>query len=251
MLGVAWNRAPWCWIAHGKHPVAGDYFTVGREDALTRTFADWLDRGYQNYCRQANAEHKTYTWRFWLKSPFKDGLAFGVVKNSCDRNERPYPLLLMGHGTLAGWGRHVPLLPQVLEKHWLQMEFIMVQRYADLASLERTLSRLSAPAADWRKLSSGVNDSQRKQALTAADCAAIGRSQELFVPLLAGDAEEPYPYILDLHQKLQTELAELPTALFIGANTANAGIFVLYRSLVINDLKVLIEGEADSCHISS
>ena len=37
----------WQWGAYGKHPVAKDYFKLGKEFPLGKGFSDWVEKGYQ------------------------------------------------------------------------------------------------------------------------------------------------------------------------------------------------------------
>ncbi|WP_303721780.1 type VI secretion system-associated protein TagF [Malonomonas rubra] len=245
MLGLRKYKPAWNWIAHGKHPVAGDYFTLGVGDSLTKTICSWLDRGYQPCCQQGRQEEKAYSWRFWLKSPRKGALACGILKNSSDRSDRSYPLLIMGHGNLNGWEKNLQLLPLALEKTWVQMEFISVQRYAELSDFEREIARVPAPGSDWDMLANAAGDqAQGKELLSACDCSVIERNAELFSNLPTTTNEELDRHILGLLMMLKTELAKIPTAIFIGGNMTNSAIYVLNRSLVLSDLKKLIDGKS-------
>lgn len=244
MLGLRKQKSAWNWIAHGKHPVAGDYFTLGVGDSLTKTICSWLDRGYQPFGQQGTQEQKAYSWRFWLKSPNKGALACGILKNSADRNDRCYPLLIMGHGNLNGWENHLQLLPLALEKTWAQMEFISVQRYAELSDFEREVARVPTPDSDWKILANAARvQVQEKGGASAEKFAVIEPNGELFSHLPTAANEELHRHIFGLLMTLKTQYEKLPTAIFIGGGMADLAIYVLDRSLVLNDLKKLIEGK--------
>jgi type VI secretion system protein VasJ len=83
-----------------------------------------------------------------------------VGRDSFDTIGRPYPLVIMGAGTLPDWQRHLSLLPYALEKTWIQMEYSATKRYIDFSQLETDARRLPLPIVDWSEL---INEAQRRQ----------------------------------------------------------------------------------------
>jgi type VI secretion system protein VasJ len=152
MLGSLKFTPAWKWAAFGKHPVAGDYFNAGPDDPFFLAFSGWVENGYRQISAGRKNASDLYSWRFWAKSHQKDSLMFGVGRDSFDTIGRPYPLVIMGTGSLPDWQRHLSLLPFALEKTWIQMEYLATKRYIDFTQLENDIRRLPAPAGQWSAL---------------------------------------------------------------------------------------------------
>ena len=114
MLGSLKSSAGWKWTAFGKHPVAGDYFYAGADDPFFQAFSGWVENGYRQISTERKNATDLYSWRFWAKGAQKDTLVYGVGRDSFDTIGRPYPLVIMGTGTLADWHRNWEILPLVL-----------------------------------------------------------------------------------------------------------------------------------------
>lgn len=247
MLGLTKATSPWSWVAHGKHPVASDFFTLGSEDSTTKAICEWIDRGYQSLYAQEQRPVDCRSWRFWLKSPNKDGLAFGVLKNSCDQAGRAYPLLLMGNGTLNGWEKHLHLLPTALEKGWGQMEYLTVKRYENLKQFKTDVSQLPVPCSDWKTLAEicPVATNQVSSPLQIVDgsqgsgIAALVKNKEMLLQLPSTTSEELLQQIIHWHMQFKSRLKQLPNAVFIGGDVARTYLAVFSRSLVSADLEKL------------
>jgi type VI secretion system protein VasJ len=152
MLGSLKTAPAWKWTAFGKHPVAGDYFYAGPTDPFFQAFSGWIETGYRQICSGRKNSTELYSWRFWAKGHQKDTLMFGVGRDSFDTIGRPYPLVIMGAGTLPDWQRHLSLLPFALEKTWMQMEYSVTKRYIDFSQLETDVRRLPIPLVAWSEL---------------------------------------------------------------------------------------------------
>lgn len=227
--------------------MASDFFTLGAEDSTTKAICEWIDRGYQPLSTQEQRSADCRSWRFWLKSPNKDVLAFGILKNSCDQAGRPYPLLLMGNGTLNGWGKHLHLLPTALEKGWGQMEYLTVKRYENLKQFKADVSQLPVPSSDWRALAeicpvaTNCFSSQLQTVDGAQDSgfAALVQNNEMLLQLPSTSSEELLQQIIHWHMQFTSRLKQLPNAVFIGGDVARTYLAVFSRSLVSADLEKL------------
>lgn len=152
MLGSIKSASGWKWAAFGKHPLAGDYFYTGPDDPFFQAFSGWVENGWRQVSPGRKNSPNQYSWRFWTKGHQKDTLLCGVSRDSFDTIGRPYPLVLMGVGTLPGWQRHLAYLPFAMEKIWTQMEYLATKRYMDFGQLESDIRRLPVPDAGWKAL---------------------------------------------------------------------------------------------------
>jgi type VI secretion system protein VasJ len=94
----------------GKHPTVMDYFQLGSSAPLVNAFAVWAENGYQKLVAKNRKRTAFCSWRFWAKGMRKGYIACGLGRDSSDSAGRPYPLMIMGIGTLAGWEENWDLL---------------------------------------------------------------------------------------------------------------------------------------------
>jgi type VI secretion system ImpM family protein len=185
MLGALKSAPAWKWAAFGKHPVAGDYFNAGPEDPFFQAFSGWVENGYRRVSSGRRNSSDLYSWRFWSKGHQKDALMCGVGRDSFDAVGRPYPLVVMGAGLLPEWQRHLSLLPLVLEKTWIQMEYLATKRYIDFSQMEAEIRRLPVPDGQWPEIQNEAR--LRREALHPAN-----NPQPEMIRKMAGDhAAEP------------------------------------------------------------
>jgi type VI secretion system ImpM family protein len=149
VLGSIKQKSPWVWSAMGKHPVAMDYFQVGISTPLVNAFGTWIENGYQRVITRSQDRSVLHSWRFWARGIQKGHIACGVGRDSSDSTGRPYPLLIMGIGTLPGWEKNWDLLSFLFEGIWSQIEYLASRRFADLKQLESEISRIKMPVEDW------------------------------------------------------------------------------------------------------
>ena len=241
MLGLGKTISTWAWVAHGKHPVASDFFTLGEGDSTTKAICAWLDRGYQGF-GQKQGPLDSVSWRFWIKSPRKDALSFGLLKNSCDQTGRAYPLLFIGSGAVSGWGEHLDLLPASLEASWAQMEYLSVKRYEQLSQIKNELGQIPAPAGNWKKLTDNFKhspDVSHDGTPNDFEFIALARKGDFFLPLPATQAGDASTLIAYWHMLLSSKVNKTPTAVFVGGGIARSALVVLFRSLTITDFEKL------------
>ncbi len=148
MLGSIRNN-PWKWTTFGKHPAVRDYFHLGEQNAFTNALSEWMDKGHQKVLDQTErGSSPIRSWRFCLKGHKKSHLLCGVTRDSCDSLGRPYPIMVLGSGSVEKWESNWDLLPYGLESTWCDMERLSTRRYADLKQLEGDLNMIQAPPAE-------------------------------------------------------------------------------------------------------
>jgi len=135
------KKHTWEWFAIGKHPVAMDYFRLGVVTPLANAFAGWFESGYETLAGRNRPGSTIHSWRFWSKGIGKESIACGVGRDSSDGRGRPYPLLIMGIGTLPGWEDNWDLLTFSCEDTWRHIEHIATGRFSDLKQMEAELGR--------------------------------------------------------------------------------------------------------------
>ena len=149
MLGSLKSEQCWHWAAYGKHPVSRDFFRFGSDFPLMKNFSDWVEKGYAMLASKNMVSHKTCSWRFWVKGSHKEVLVCGLLRDSSDRLGRPYPLLIVGTGTLKRWEDQWDLLPFACEKTWNQIEYLSAQTYNDFKKLEVEVHNIRSPYSEW------------------------------------------------------------------------------------------------------
>lgn len=141
----------WEWSVWGKHPAFKDYFQLGSSDPLFNRMAEWTRSGYAQI-KIDRTPRNFFSWRFWMKSLRKENLAFGLLKDSSDSLGRPYPILLMGTGSLPNWEKNWDLLPLALEDSWNRMENMLAKSFKNLQNLEEEVYQIPSPSGEWEKM---------------------------------------------------------------------------------------------------
>lgn len=224
MLGFKFKPADWQWAAHGKMPAARDFFTVGNEMPVFKAFFAWLDRGCQELNNRDSLE-KSCSWRFWVKGPGKDQLLCGIIKNSSDQIGRPYPLMLIGAGTLKNWEKRWDTLPAICEGVWGRLEYLTTKRYDGLEQLVADF-RLLKPrddAAEQQELVPDCHDFKGERSWVER----LKADRELFIPLKVGCAD-PTLAIACFHNFLKINFGETPNSVFLGGRPENL-LFVIFN----------------------
>jgi type VI secretion system protein VasJ len=232
----------WQWVAIGKHPVAKDFFRVGDAGSLAREFSQWVDRGYQ--LLTVKKKGSLCSWRFWTRGPKKDALGCGVVRDCYDQLSRPYPLLILGTGSLPGWEDQWDLNPLACERTWTQMEYLFTKTFAGLTHLEEEIRKIPPPLGRWPDLRAS-----RQSLLEAGGAASALRdfremerrlspyrhASEVCIPLDQGLFPDPSQGIHYLHSFLRKEEAHIPQSSFMGGTLENAFLAVFKRPLQPGD----------------
>ena len=206
----------WQWLAHGKHPVARDYFTIGDETPMARAIFDWLQRGCQNI--QDNSQLTIpCSWRFWVRSPQRNSLLCGMVRNSCDGLGRPYPLLLLGSGVIPGWEAQWASLPQVCENVWLQLEHLVTRRISGLEQLRSGLKSMKSPGGHLGKMARGAVDMPAGYEKAHLELSQQLRDRHQAVMRLPDlEHQELIDEVQRWHEALACNGVQPPTAVFMG-----------------------------------
>jgi type VI secretion system protein VasJ len=235
----------WQWAAYGKHPVVKDYFKLGQYGSLVKAFSDWMDSGYQRIA--AKRKSSSYSWRFWARGLKRDGLGCGVVRDSLDQLARPYPLLIMGAGQLAGWEDQWDLIPLACERTWAQMEYLYTKTLDSLKQLEEETQKIPPPLSEWAELREGRRNSLEGPPSSNPQSPSWGREKgeealsrllpktELFLSLDPGLFADPWAEIRYLHYLLKRGEKNIPQAVFMGGTLEKTLLAVFKRSVAPAD----------------
>lgn len=206
---------------------------------MARAIFDWVQRGCQSL---SDTAHLTVpcSWRFWVRSPQKNNLLCGVVRNSCDGLGRPYPLLLLGSGSIPGWEAHWANLPQVCENVWLQMEHLAIKRISGLEVLRNDLRLMRPPSGQWGESTSESNAAPagyEKAHLELNQQLQVQRQAVMLLPILA--PQELLPEVQRWHEALASNGAQPPTAVFMGGGLLQTFLVFFADALGTEDFKLL------------
>lgn len=233
MLELIRPAQQWEWIACGKHPVARDFFFVGREFPLARSFSEWMEKGFETFSEKNTTISTGASWRIWARGPRAGSLVCGLIRDSSDSLGRSYPFLVMGSGPLKGWEEQWDLLPFACEKTWEQIEYLAAQGRSDLKQFENEIAGIRAPGPDWPLfMKQRERLMQGKDAFDPGGGMREGNNGFLSMALSAADQ---FGQISARHGRLKAELTAAPTVLFMGGSTAKAHMAFFQRPLVGDD----------------
>jgi len=257
MLGLRGkSKKNWNWAICGKHPVAMDYFRISLKTPLLLAFESWIEKGYLILSNRRTPIRSVYSWRFWAKGLKKGNLICGVGKDSSDSIGRPYPLLIMGAGTLDGWEDDWDLLPHTFEKTWDQIEYISSRRFDNLKDLENEVCAIKNPSHDWLKLKSqyrnqGKLQSSAKALTTSKDSGDIreqanrlAKEKEVLVPLDSQAEKDPLTMAGLWCSLLKSHSSGTPSAVFMGGIPEKNFLVLFNRSLNSSDFVQLWSGSS-------
>jgi hypothetical protein len=232
----------WQWAAFGKHPVAKDFFRVGQSGTLAKDFSQWVDRGYQ--LLGPRKKGSLCSWRFWTGGPKRDVLGCGVVRDCYDQLSRPYPLLILGTGILAGWKDQWDLNPLACERTWTQMEYLFTKKFASLKQLEEEIQKIPPPLSRWPEWQESRRDLPEGASAPSSSwnfqeihrrLAMFPQKSELYMPLDEGLFPDPSVGIRYLHSLLKKEEEDIPESVFMGGTLEKAHLFAFRRPLLPDD----------------
>jgi type VI secretion system protein VasJ len=247
MLGLGKSKNTWKWAACGKHPVAKDYFRVNLNTPLLAAFESWVEKGYLALNSRSTSARRVYSWRFWAKGIKKGSLICGVGKDSSDSIGRPYPLLIMGDGTLDGWEKHWDLLHHAFAKTWDQIEYISAKRFDDLRALEDEVSAIKNPGHNWAELKSQKKNLNDPQAVPDDKTCSMDKDEilknagrmanemEALIPLEGQSGGDPFVMANLWNALLKAHCAHVPNAIFMGGVPEKHFLAVFNRPLNAND----------------
>jgi len=249
MLGSVKHKAGWIWYTSGKHPAAKDFLEIGPRDPLLQAFADWVGGGFRQWSTRNNPKTAQNSWRFWTRSARKHHIICGVSRDSCDSIGRTFPLVMMGSGHLKAWEAHWELLPLVLDKTWLQMEYLSAKRLPDFNHLEDEVRMLPLPTDNWSDLN--LAGRQTGEPNPGCDNSATeerplhnmisGRSDPLMgiMPLINGSQNDPPRQLSLLLATLKKSSKKPPNAVFMGGIPEKSFLVLFKRPLRPEDFNTL------------
>jgi type VI secretion system protein VasJ len=245
MLGSIGTGHSWQWAAYGKHPVAKDYFRLGKDFPLGKGFSDWIEKSYQALTARKEARPGPCSWRFWARGVGRDVLACGLVRDSSDRVGRPYPLLIMGMGPLKGWEDQWDLLPFACERTWEQIEYLSALIATDFKKFEVEVQNIRSPSPEWPEFYSH-RESFREELtshwnVSGCDPGDPGRASrltektEIYVGLDEGPFDDHFIRIGFWHSLFRAHLKVIPNAVFMGGTFEKAYLALFRRPLLPSD----------------
>lgn len=239
MLGSINLKTSWNWTACGKHPVAADYFSAGSDNPLLKALSDWVKNGYRILGPRNKRTPNLYSWRFWAGGAGKGNLICGIVRDSSDSLGRPYPLLIMGTGSLKGWRDHWEFLPFACEKTWSQIEYLSARRFMDFKQLEEGVRMIDPPDSDWSTFQNqSVSRSDLKFSLGNQFHSGVdnfAKDTDFLLPLDCGPLNDCFKAAALWHLFLKTRLGNRPNAVFMGGVPEKTFLSLINHALVPND----------------
>ena len=237
----------WHWVICGKHPGLKDYFHLGPDLPMVAALADWIEKGYRGVAGAKTSPSSLLSWRFWAGGLDRETLLCGILRDSSDSVGRPYPLLVVGSGSLPDWGARWDLVPQACEQSWSQMESLSARIFRNLKQLEDELLRVREPQPLWTEfaqisaevtakgLSSGVTSGAGCSDNIENQAVARARDNDILVALDATPTLDPFAIIHQWHVCLKKHHAEPPKAVFMGGNAGASRLAFFRRPLTTQD----------------
>lgn len=247
MLGLIKSVPGWSWSAYGKHPAAKDYFSIGQESPIAKSFANWVEAGYTELTAKNKPGNNPVAWRFWARGAGKENIVCGVLRDSSDSIGRHYPLLIMGTGALKDWENRWDLLPLACDQPWGQIEYVSTRMVNDLQALGTEIRNIRQPYDQWAEFSSlserlleSLSLSGKEHAPCDLDglksrAAGLSGKQEGFISLDHKSYEDQFALISCWHQLLKVNSKNAPNAVFIGGTFGQSFMAFFNRSLQTAD----------------
>jgi type VI secretion system protein VasJ len=239
-------REGWRFAAFGKHPAAKDYFRLGDTTPLLEGIADWVDKGYEGVEEKKRGMADSASWRFWSKGAGPGALVCGFVRDSVDRLGRPYPLLVLGTGSLREWEGHWDLLPYACMPAWQRMEYLGAQQYEEIGRFESAVRGLPPPVPEWTEYSVRR---EREIDLPGAPCGSPGddvtsgkgrddagtERPSRFIRLAGEAGSDPLAGAIGWQSRLRRKGAEVPNAVFFGGTLSGVSLGMFWNRLSTSD----------------
>jgi len=243
LLGTIKSAQTWNWAAYGKHPAAKDYFRIGRESNISKSFAHWTESGYNELASKKTTGRNPVAWRFWSRGAGKENLVCGLVKDSSDSLGRQYPLLIVGTGYLDKWEERWDLLTFACEKLWEQIEYLSAQMFDGLKSMENRIENIRPPHPNWSEFSSkrqeiiGPNDNNQPRAFREVEhsSSVFLNKTEGLIELNIQGASDQFISINFWHSFLKSYNPSVPNSVFMGGVVEHSYLAFYKRPLVTAD----------------
>ncbi len=233
MLGTLVAPEGWRFAAFGKHPGAKDYIRLGSTTPMLEGIADWVDQGYAGIEGKRKGMADAASWRFWSKGFGTGALVCGVVRDSVDRLGRPYPLLVLGTGSLREWEGHWDLLPYACLPVWQRIEYLGAQRYEEIGRFESAIRGLHPPAPEWADFS-GRRDREIAASVHEGNDGVPGEAIR-FLRLDGGLGRDPFPEAVGWQSRLRRNDGSAPNAVFFGGTISRAYLGIFRKALATPD----------------
>ena len=246
MLGSVAAPDGWKFAAFGKHPGAKDYIRLGSTTPILAGIADWVDKGYAGIEGKKKGMADAASWRFWSKGFGTGSLVCGVVRDSVDRLGRPYPLLVLGTGSLREWEGQWDLLPYACLPVWQRIEYLGAQRYEEIGRFESAIRGLHPPAPEWADFSGRrdreVAAKEVRSGSAGPDDASVRAGNDAvpgepirFLRLDGGLGRDPFPEAVGWQSRLRRDDGSAPNAVFFGGTISRAYLGVFRKALATPD----------------
>lgn len=244
MLGKIMGLSRWSWAAFGKHPAARDYFQINLASPLVVAFSQWVENGF-NRVPEDQKRTRVCSWRFWSRGQKKGTLLCGLGKSSSDSIGRPYPMMVLGEGTMAQWEKYWHLLPFGLGPTWDRMEYVATRHQPDLQQLENEINYLAKPWDDWegirnrRRQHEDMDNLNLSKKIIMSDISEKARSleseQKLMISLNGETADDPFQMAGAWHLGINRQFSGIPSTVFMGGTTENTYLVLFSRPLSSED----------------
>lgn len=247
MLGNIKSVQNWSWSAYGKHPAAKDYFSIGQESPIGKSFANWVDSGYRELGEIKRSVTDQAAWRFWARGAGKENIVCGVVRDSCDSVGRHYPLLIIGTGSLNDWENRWDLLPLACDKSWGQIEYASARMVHDIQALGTEIRNIRPPSPEWAEFESGRKALIETMTVTGREhtpydldslkkkASGLSGKQSGFISLDHKSFQDQFALISCWHMLLKTHRKSVPNAVFLGGTFGQSFMAFFNRSLQTAD----------------
>ena len=236
MLGLIKPNSSWSWAAYGKHTAAKDFFRVGQDSPVMRSFSNWVEEGYRNLVPNGKNNLNPISWRFWAKGAVKETLICGLIKDSSDSIGRQYPLLIIGSGLLKNWEEQWDILPFACEKTWNQIEYISAQRFSDLKKLESEIQGIRQPCSGWSELKAKSEEAISNNPEKFPDTQVfLSGESESFIPLDQKDCHDQGTLISCWHHLFMSHDKTVPIVTFMGGTFEKGFLAFFKRPLATAD----------------
>lgn len=239
----------WLWAAHGKHPSAKDFFSIGRSFPLASDFTEWIKKGYPPLAERGKGAARGCSWRFWARGRGKDEVACGLLRDSHDSFARPYPLLVIGTGPLPAWEAHWEMLPSVCERVWCRIELVSARRSGALGEFEEEIVKIRPPEPSWSDSGSMANSTEAGAPESPIPPHVVKRfaeearnlsAKEMGIINLGNDASwDSHLLVMHLNSVLKRTLDKAPNTIFIGGTNNESSLIFFRRPMRAADLSTL------------
>ena len=227
--------------------MAKDYFRLGVNFPLMNSFSEWIEKGYDTLVLKRKNDQIFSSWRFWAQDFGRETLICGLIRESSDSIGRPYPLLIIGNGTLNEWHTFWDLLPFACEKTWEQLEYMSAQKFANAKDLEEGLQRIRPPSDEWPAffdrrenfIKSNSNSGNKFLSLhmqeLESEASLLSEKTEGFICLEKKLFSNQVVLIIIWHSLIKKYGKEMPSSIFIGGTLEETFLALFKRPLITSD----------------